>query len=96
MIDLQTINEEIKKLERSQATYPVCQKLADLYVVKDHLTQKQGGNYSYERCGRSVYPMYDRNNGSSNYGMDNYYYDERMMDEMEMGRPPRMSMPSMM
>ncbi len=39
MINMQTISDEIAKLEESQASFPVCQKLADLYIVRDHLIQ---------------------------------------------------------
>lgn len=91
MINMQTIMEEISKLEESQASYPVCQKLADLYIVKDHLMQKQGGDYT------SNYNYYDRGgNGRSNYGMyrDNEYYDARMYTDMDMNKP-RMSNPVM-
>lgn len=91
MINMQTIMEEISKLEESQASYPVCQKLADLYIVKDHLMQKQGGDYT------SNYSYYDRGgNGRSNYGMyrDNEYYDARMYTDMDMNKP-RMSNPVM-
>ena len=87
MINMQTISDEIAKLEESQASFPVCQKLADLYIVRDHLMQKQGSsNYGY----------YERGGGnggnSGNYSMyndNNTYYNNRMMEEME-NRPPRM------
>ena len=91
MINMQTISDEIAKLEESQASFPVCQKLADLYIVRDHLMQKQGqSNYGYyERGG---------NNGNNgNYTMYNdggYYTNNRMtMDNMD-NRPPRMSNPA--
>lgn len=96
MIDLQTIMDEIAKLEGSQATFPVCQKLADLYIVKDHLMQKQ--DYNYERGqsnyarGRSNYGMYE-NNGGNNYAMRPDYYTEEMMGDRM--RESRMSMPIM-
>lgn len=89
MINMQTISDEIAKLEESQASFPVCQKLADLYIVRDHLMQKQGqSNYGY----------YDRGGGNnSNYNMYNdngYYTNNRMtMDSME-SRPSRMSNPA--
>lgn len=93
MIDIRTISDEISKLESSKASYPTCEKLADLYIVKDHLMKKQG-NYEYARDGGSNYGMYERG-GNSNYGR---YENYGMMDDemgMEMGRSPRMSMPSM-
>ena len=36
MIDINEINEEIKKLENSETCYKVCEKLAMLYTVRDH------------------------------------------------------------
>jgi hypothetical protein len=91
MINMQTISDEIAKLEESQASFPVCKKLADLYIVRDHLMQKQGqSNYGYyERGGNS--------GNNSNYAMYNdggYYTNNRMtMDGMD-NRPPRMSNPA--
>jgi len=42
MINLKEINEEIKKLENSDCTtYSICDKLAKLYIVRDHF---QNGN----------------------------------------------------
>lgn len=42
MIDLKEIEKEIKMLENSNSTsYSVCQKLAILYTVKDHLMEKE-------------------------------------------------------
>jgi len=41
MINLYEIEEEIKKLEDSECTsYHVCEKLAILYTVHDHLKTK--------------------------------------------------------
>jgi len=90
MINIQTISDEISKLEESQASFPVCQKLADLYIVRDHLMQKQGqSNYGYYERGGN-------NGNNSNYAMynnDGYYTNNRMtMDGMD-DRPPRMSNP---
>ena len=40
MINIDEINEEINKLEESECTtYPICQKLAILYIVKDHFNK---------------------------------------------------------
>ena len=37
MIDINEINEEIKKLENSDCTtYEICGRLAKLYIVRDH------------------------------------------------------------
>lgn len=99
MIDLRTIESEIEKLEEGHASYPTCQKLADLYVVKDHLMEKGGGT-SYARGGSnynrggSNYGYYNRGN-NSNYTMYDDYYDGRMMDDEMTGMKSRMSMPSM-
>ena len=81
MINMQTISDEIAKLEESQASFPVCQKLADLYIVRDHLMQKQGqSNYGYYERGGN-------NGNNSNYAMYNdggYYTNNRMtMDNMD-------------
>ena len=41
MINIDEINEEINKLEESECTtYPICQKLAILYIVRDHFNKK--------------------------------------------------------
>lgn len=41
MLKLEEINEEIKALENSNNTsYSVCQKLAILYIVRDHMNNK--------------------------------------------------------
>lgn len=40
MTKLEEIEQEIKKLEgMSCITYDICHKLADLYVVRDHLRE---------------------------------------------------------
>ena len=37
MLNLEEINEEIAKLEKCNCTtYDICQKLAILYIVRDH------------------------------------------------------------
>lgn len=37
MLDMKVINQEIKKLESSDVTnYNICEKLAILYIIKDH------------------------------------------------------------
>lgn len=38
MIDLDEINRTILKLEQNDTTFATCEKLADLYIVRDHLT----------------------------------------------------------
>lgn len=37
MLDLKEINEEIAKLEAGKTCYPNCERLAWLYIVRDHL-----------------------------------------------------------
>lgn len=106
MMDLQTVSEEIAKLEAQKPSYAVCAKLADLYIVKENLMKKQSGSYAnygrgnYENYGRGR-ENYERENYArsggrgGNYGFDDYEYNYRVMeDDMEM-RSPRMSMPSM-
>lgn len=99
MMDLQTITEEIAKLENQKPSYGTCAKLADLYIVKENLMKKQSGSYTnYDRGNYTNYGR-DRENyargGRGNYMYDDYGYN-RMMDEdmMEMERFPHMSMPS--
>ena len=41
MIDLNEINKTILMLEEKDTTYATCEKLADLYIVRDHLAQPQ-------------------------------------------------------
>lgn len=42
MIDLNEINKEIESLENSGHTsYAVCEKLANLYIVRDHLIESR-------------------------------------------------------
>ncbi len=41
MIDIREIDKEINRLENSnRTTMNVCQQLAMLYIVRDHLTSK--------------------------------------------------------
>lgn len=52
MLDMDEINKEIKKLEECNCTtYSVCQKLASLYIVRDHFKNsenyKMNNNHSY-------------------------------------------------
>ena len=44
MVDLETIDREINELEnRRDTTYAVCERLAWLYVVRDHLSADRAG-----------------------------------------------------
>lgn len=38
MIDINIINQTIQELENENITFASCQKLASLYVVRDHIT----------------------------------------------------------
>ena len=45
MLNLKEINQEIKNLENSENTsYSICQKLAILYIVRDHLENSPSKN----------------------------------------------------
>lgn len=41
MVSLETIEQEIMDLERRDTSYAVCERLAWLYTVRDHLRAKQ-------------------------------------------------------
>ena len=38
MLSLETVEQEILELEKRDTTYAVCERLAWLYVVRDHMT----------------------------------------------------------
>jgi hypothetical protein len=40
MIDLETIEREIDKLEHREASYRLCERLSWLYSVRDHMYEK--------------------------------------------------------
>lgn len=40
MIDLETIEREISELEARETSYKACERLAWLYVVRDHMTPR--------------------------------------------------------
>lgn len=47
MLNIEEINEEIKKLEESDCTtHSICQKLASLYIVRDHLPKEMSKDIS--------------------------------------------------
>ena len=65
MISLETIEREIDEIEaRSDTTYRTCERLAWLYVVRDHLrptkadprTQAMDGSEFLEACSGVSYP----------------------------------------
>ena len=41
MTNLDIINEEIEALERKEINYAVAEKLANLYIVRDHMTNQE-------------------------------------------------------
>ena len=41
MLNLETINKEILDLEHRDTTYATCERLAWLYIVKDHLQHEE-------------------------------------------------------
>lgn len=96
MMDIQTIIDEIARLETQKPSYGNCAKLADLYIVKENLMKKQGGgSASYANYGRNEnyenYARGGRGRNNSNYMYDDYDY--KMIDEEMVGRPSRMSIP---
>lgn len=44
MISLETIEREISELEARETTYKVCERLAWLYVCRDHLTPSESND----------------------------------------------------
>lgn len=67
MIDLETIEREINDLEaRGDTTYSLCERLAWLYVVRDHIrpvseetrmTQRLTGSEFLDACSNVPYPQ---------------------------------------
>lgn len=41
MLSLETVEQEILELEKRDTTYAVCERLAWLYVVRDHMTRRE-------------------------------------------------------
>lgn len=41
MLDLETVEREIDKLEHREASYKLCERLSWLYVVRDHLLEEK-------------------------------------------------------
>lgn len=82
MLSLREVEEAIRDLENSSATYNNCMKLASLYVVRDELRQRDSyGQSSYGY--RPYYPMYERGGrgSSSSYGYRRpmYYTEDDLM-----------------
>lgn len=65
MIDLETVEREISELETRDTSYKLCERLAWLYVVRDHIAPRKGadertqhlqGSEFLEACGGVSYP----------------------------------------
>lgn len=64
MISLETIEREIDELESRETTYHLCERLAWLYIVRDHLRPTKGdrraqeleGSEFVEACNGKSYP----------------------------------------
>lgn len=65
MVSIDVIEREIRELEvRGETTYAQCERLAWLYIVRDHLkptvedgrTQRLGGSEFLEACSGVSYP----------------------------------------
>lgn len=41
MLDLETVEREIDKLEHREVSYKLCERLSWLYIVRDHLLQEK-------------------------------------------------------
>lgn len=46
MVSIETIEEEILNLEKRDTSYAVCERLAWLYIVRDHLKKACCRRYS--------------------------------------------------
>lgn len=65
MIDLETVDREIKELEaRGDTTYSICERLSWLYIVRDHLlptrddtTNSMTGSDFLDAASNVSYPM---------------------------------------
>ena len=67
MVSLETIEREINELEaRGETTYSLCERLAWLYIVRDHIrptrqetqtTQELRGSEFLEACSGVSYPL---------------------------------------
>lgn len=65
MIDLETIEREIQDIEaRGDTTYSICERLAWLYIVRDHMrpesdgrTQELSGSEFLTACSGVPFPM---------------------------------------
>lgn len=50
MLDLETINNTISELEKSEKlTFDICNKLASLYIIRDNMTKKKDSKPHYDK-----------------------------------------------
>lgn len=77
MLNFQDIQETIEKLEQSPTNLPNCEKLACLYIVRDHM--KQSENISHENVSEThpVLPNYKE------YCTKKQYYQKRQITKQE-------------
>ncbi len=90
MINPREVEEAIRELEGSSATYNNCMKLASLYIIRDHMMQSN--QYNYTNYG--YYPMYQRGGRSGNNSNSSYRYYEPMrynhQDDLMIKKQPMM------
>ena len=76
MISLEKIEKEIKDLEESgSTTFAVCEKLATLYIVKDHLIEKYGNSSNaigFETMPRSSKGISNRRENNRDREVEDY------------------------
>jgi len=98
MINLHEVEEAIRELEESSATYNNCMKLASLYIIRDELKKQGYSQYNYTNSNYGYYPMYERGgrggNSSSSYGYRRpmYYDNEDLMIKKNMMHDSEMDM----
>ena len=78
MMNLHEVEEAIRELEDSSATYNNCMKLASLYIVRDELKKQGYSQYGYNY---GYYPMYENRGGSNGRGSSSYGYRRPMYYE---------------
>lgn len=78
MLSLHEVQEAIRELEESSATYNNCMKLASLYIVRNEMKKQGYGQYNY-----GYYPMYENRDGRGGNGSSSYGYRRPMYYENE-------------
>ena len=53
MISIEEVEKSILELEQADTSFAVCAKLADLYIVRDHLIQRQKAAAKVDVSGKS-------------------------------------------